>query len=153
MAGSMVRGREQRTDNEVGGIRRLMTPSGESQRMMKVYAALWGSQSWLQPAFSRPSVGHEGSPMPRKSRLKGGCGQDCPPHMRSHFDFEGQQGGAESLPLGVGAQRHGAAAAERAMEQEVQGAEVGQLEALHGASHEIAEVALDALGGDFAGQH
>ena len=37
----------------------------------------WGSQSWLQPAFSRPlpRLGRR-----RKSRLKGGCGQECPPH-------------------------------------------------------------------------
>jgi hypothetical protein len=46
---------------------------------------LWGSQSWLQPAFSRPLPG-EGSLTSRKSRLKGGCGQDCPPHneMQNH---------------------------------------------------------------------
>src|ERR1022692_4148485 len=40
---------------------------------------LWGSQSWLQPAFSRP-LSREGSLTSRKSRLKSGCGQDCPPH-------------------------------------------------------------------------
>src|SRR5271157_455592 len=34
--------------------------------MMKICAALWGSQSWLQPAFSRPSAGHEGSLMAQK---------------------------------------------------------------------------------------
>jgi hypothetical protein len=38
----------------------LMTPAA-SQRMMKMGAALWGSQSWLQPAFSRLSAEHEGS--------------------------------------------------------------------------------------------
>jgi hypothetical protein len=42
---------------------------------------LWGSQSWLQPAFSRP-LPREGSLTSRKSRLKGGCGQDCPPHNK-----------------------------------------------------------------------
>src|ERR1035438_1670873 len=40
---------------------------------------LRSSQSWLQPAFSRP-LSREGSLTSRKSRLKGGCGQDCPPH-------------------------------------------------------------------------
>jgi hypothetical protein len=39
----------------------------------------WGSQSWLQPAFSR-RLRPEDSRTARKSRLKGGCGQDCPPH-------------------------------------------------------------------------
>src|ERR1019366_1780793 len=39
-----------------------MTPAA-SQRMMKMGAAWGGSQSWLQPAFSRPSAGHEGSLM------------------------------------------------------------------------------------------
>jgi hypothetical protein len=41
--------------------------------MMKMCAALWGSQSWLQPAFSRPSAGHEGSLMaqePPERRLR-----------------------------------------------------------------------------------
>src|ERR1035441_5906711 len=42
---------------------------------------LWGSQSWLQPAFSQP-LPHEGALAYRKSRLKGGCGQDCPPHNK-----------------------------------------------------------------------
>jgi hypothetical protein len=42
-------------------------------------AELWGSQSWLQPAFSRRlrlrSLAHDAKKPP-----KGGCGQDCPPH-------------------------------------------------------------------------
>src|ERR1019366_9543427 len=42
---------------------------------------LWGSQSWLQPAFSRP-LPREDPLTSRKSRLKGGCGQDCPPHNK-----------------------------------------------------------------------
>ena len=28
---------------------------------LQMMASQWGSQSWLQPAFSRPSAGHEGS--------------------------------------------------------------------------------------------
>ncbi len=40
---------------------------------------LWGSHSWLQPAFSRLSGAVA---PPRRSRLKGGCGQNCPPHKR-----------------------------------------------------------------------
>src|ERR1017187_1080126 len=49
-----------------------MTPAA-SQRMMKMNAALWGSQSWLQPAFSRLSAEHEGSLMtqePPERRLR-----------------------------------------------------------------------------------
>src|ERR1035438_2948080 len=38
-------------------------------------------QSWLQPAFSRPLPGTKARSWP-KSRLKGGCGQDCPPHVQ-----------------------------------------------------------------------
>jgi hypothetical protein len=39
---------------------------------MKHYnTALWGSHSWLQPAFGRPAA-------PR--RLKGGCSQKWLPH-------------------------------------------------------------------------
>src|ERR1035438_5133191 len=45
-----------------------MTPAA-SQRMMQMCAALWGSQSWLQPAFSRPSAGHEGSLMARPTPI------------------------------------------------------------------------------------
>ena len=37
---------------------------------------LWGSQSWLPPAFSRRGGHHRA----RKGRLKGGCRQDCLPH-------------------------------------------------------------------------
>jgi hypothetical protein len=37
---------------------------------------LWGSQSWLSPAISRREDYHK----TRKSRLKGGCRQDCLPH-------------------------------------------------------------------------
>src|ERR1035438_10365731 len=36
-----------------------MSPPGRA--MMEMCAAQWGSQSWLQPAFSRPSAEHEGS--------------------------------------------------------------------------------------------
>src|ERR1017187_5469809 len=46
---------------------------------MAILHRLWGSQSWLQPAFSRPCRATK-SLMARKSRLKGGCGEDCPPH-------------------------------------------------------------------------
>jgi hypothetical protein len=49
-----------------------MTPAA-SQRMMKMRAALWGSQSWLQPAFSQLSAEHEGSLMtqePPERRLR-----------------------------------------------------------------------------------
>ena len=37
---------------------------------------LWGSQFWLPPAFSRRGDHRIG----RRSRLKGGCRQDCLPH-------------------------------------------------------------------------
>src|ERR1035438_1077364 len=46
-----------------------MTPAA-SQRMMKMCAALWGSQSWLPPAF-QPAPGHAGKRVRR---------QDCLPH-------------------------------------------------------------------------
>jgi hypothetical protein len=41
--------------------------------LMKMRAARWGSQSWLQPVFSRPSAEHEGSLMaqePPERRLR-----------------------------------------------------------------------------------
>src|ERR1017187_445049 len=37
--------------------------------------AMWGSQSWLQPATAAP----EDPRTPRRSRLRGGSGQDCRP--------------------------------------------------------------------------
>jgi hypothetical protein len=52
---------------------KLLMTRAASQRMMKMGAALWGSQSWLQPAFSRPCAGHEGSLMaqePPERRLR-----------------------------------------------------------------------------------
>jgi hypothetical protein len=42
---------------------------------------LWGSQSWLPPAFSRRFFSRQNSCMVSKSRLKGGCRQDCLPHI------------------------------------------------------------------------
>src|SRR5882672_5928893 len=47
---------------------------------------LWGSQSWLQPAFSRLFRSTRRS----KSRLKGGCGQDCPPHNKCRIPDVGK---------------------------------------------------------------
>jgi hypothetical protein len=52
---------------------------------------LWGSQSWLQAGFQPAFAEHEGSLTVRKSRLKGGCRQDCLPHA--------QRGLAGSLTL------------------------------------------------------
>src|ERR1035438_6577349 len=43
------------------GINLLMTPAASQANDENAMAALWGSQSWLQPAFSRPFAGHEGS--------------------------------------------------------------------------------------------
>jgi hypothetical protein len=40
-----------------------------------------GGQSWLPPDFQPAFDAYEGSRMTRKSRLKGGCRQDCLPHM------------------------------------------------------------------------
>src|ERR1035437_5392844 len=94
-------------------------------------------------ASERPTS--NGSAETRMFRLRAGS--------RSGLDLEREQGGAEGLALGVGAQRHGAAAAERAVQEEIQGAEVGQFEALDGTLYEIAEVAFDAFGGDFASEH
>jgi hypothetical protein len=39
----------------------------------------WGSQFWLQPAFSRLSPGRK-TRHASKEPPKGGCGQNCPPH-------------------------------------------------------------------------
>jgi len=38
---------------------------------------MWGGQSWLPPAFQPALVGCEDSRIIRRSRLKGGCRQDC----------------------------------------------------------------------------
>jgi hypothetical protein len=71
---------------------------------LSALALLWGSQSWLQPAFSRlarPLTNFSGFPSrylqdtkPKKhcdrqcsgfaSRLKGGCRHDSLPHVRSN---------------------------------------------------------------------
>ena len=45
------------------------------------------------------------------------------------FHLEREQSGAESLALGVGAEGNGAAAAQRLVQQKIQGAEIRQLEA------------------------
>src|ERR1035441_7614253 len=47
---------------------------------------LWGSQSWLPPAFSRRLPGAKIRVRPRKSPLKGGCRQNCLPHTISARD-------------------------------------------------------------------
>src|ERR1035441_1144807 len=52
-----------------------------SSRQSRRGDKLWGSQSWLQPAFSRP-LPREDLLTSRKSRLKGGCRQDCLPHNK-----------------------------------------------------------------------
>ena len=52
-------------------------------------------------------------------------------HSLIDFDLHAQQRRAQSLALRIDAQRHRAAAAQRFMQQEIQGAQVGQLEARH----------------------
>src|ERR1019366_5530090 len=62
-----------KNENQAKLWHRLLMTRAASQRMMKMGAALWGSQSWLQPAFSRPCAGHEGSLMaqePPERRLR-----------------------------------------------------------------------------------
>src|SRR5262245_32273540 len=61
-------------------------------------------------------------------------------------DLHAQQRRAVGLALGVGLERERAPAPERVVEQEVQGAEVGKLEALDAAVADLLEVALDGLG-------
>lgn len=70
----------------------------------------------------------------------------------TYFDFHAEERGAECLTLGVGAERDGPAAAQSLMEQKIQRSEVRQLETLDRSLDQIAEVLLDALGGDFAHQ-
>ena len=45
-----------------------------TSRSVEDAGILWGSQSWLQPAFSRLTL--------QTSRLKGGCRQNCLPHKQ-----------------------------------------------------------------------
>src|SRR5688500_5782598 len=63
-----------------------------------------------------------------------------------HVYLHPQQRGREGLALRVGHQRERAAAAERFVQQEVERAEVGQLEALDAALDQHAEMLFDALG-------
>ena len=66
------------------------------------------------------------------------------------LDFEGEEGRAKGLSLSVSSEGDRSAAAEGTVEQEVEGAEVRQFEALDFAAYEIAEVGFHAFAGDFA---
>ena len=62
----------------------MRTTSGDRMRncagrTRAFFGFVWGSQSWLQPALSRLGRCSE------KSRLKGGCRQDCLPHSALHY--------------------------------------------------------------------
>src|SRR5690606_20815227 len=65
-----------------------------------------------------------------------------------HLDLHPEEVRGVRLPLRVELERDGPAAAERLVQQEVQRAEVRQLEPLDLAPAHRAEVGLDALGGD-----
>jgi hypothetical protein len=66
------------------------------------------------------------------------------------LDLHGQQRCAKRLTLSVGAKGDRTAAAESAVQEEVQGSQVGEFEALDGTADQIAEMAMDTLRGDFA---
>ena len=53
------------------------------QAEQRLCLELWGSHSWLPPAFSRAPAELEVSPVTRKAGWKAGCRQDCPPYTGS----------------------------------------------------------------------
>src|SRR5215210_4561680 len=67
-----------------------------------------------------------------------------------YLDLHPEQRRREGLALRVGHERERAAAAQAFVQEEVERAEVGQLEALDAAVHYPAEVLLDAPGRDLA---
>src|SRR5258707_14703078 len=68
------------------------------------------------------------------------------------IDVHAEERGAQRLALCVHPQRDRAPAAQRLVQQEIQGAQVGQLEALHFALHQRAEELLDPLRRDLSDQ-
>src|SRR5215469_11754404 len=67
-----------------------------------------------------------------------------------NFDLHAQERGGIGFALRIGLQRDGSSAIQASVEQEIQGAEIGEFEAIDGAETDAGEVALDALGGDLA---
>src|SRR5215213_5939918 len=70
-----------------------------------------------------------------------------------HVNLHLQERGREGLALRVGHERERAAASERLVQEEVERAEVRQLEALDAAFDHPAEMLLDAPGRDLAREH
>src|SRR5260370_20252275 len=68
-------------------------------------------------------------------------------------DLQPQKCGAKCFSLSVGAERHGSAAAEGLVQQEIQSAEIGELEPLDFPFHPVGEKCFHALGGYFAHEH
>src|SRR5215207_9539865 len=73
--------------------------------------------------------------------------------VAGQVDLHPEERRREGLALRVGHERERAAAAQGLVQEEVERAEVGQLEALDAAMHDPAEVLLDALGRDLAYEH
>src|SRR5439155_21761077 len=71
---------------------------------------------------------------------------------RGHVELEGEERLRERLPLMVGAQRERPPAPERVAEDEIEGAQPGELVALDRPAAQVAEVAADALGVERAAQ-
>ena len=70
--------------------------------LMKMRAARWGSQSWLQPAFSRPSAEHEGSPMtqepPERRPQRGPQGKIARPTPTFRGSLRGRRARCTAIP-------------------------------------------------------
>ena len=62
----------------------------------------------------------------------------------TYVDLQPQKCGAKRFSLSIDAERHGAAAAEGFVQQEIQSAEIGELEPFDFPFHPVAEKCFDA---------
>src|SRR6202051_2481461 len=67
-----------------------------------------------------------------------------------NFNLHAENSRAVGLALGIDSQRHGPATAERFVQQQIDGAQIGKFEALDLAFDEIAEELFDSFGRHFA---
>src|SRR4029077_5537159 len=70
-----------------------------------------------------------------------------------HLDPQPQQGRGEHLALRVGLEGNGPTPVQGAMQEEIEGPQVGQLKALDRSRDDALEMALDPRGGHFPDQH